>query len=242
MENTEISQTESSPGGSGNSPPTEREERMVFTTWVEEAVLNFFLEHPEFYDRTRHGFRDFGKKGSLLSQVGKELNVEWEYYFPWHGYHWSNRWIFKIKSLSFNISAPDIMEWFFSCKTTFGRLMKREGPSGSSATQLMARQLWIFTSFSFLGEHIRSKCESVMLRWVYVTSILGLIAGLIHFFFSRYGINKQVAIQSFDQMNLQWRRLHWYQWLRKLSLDQQTPQSPNHLGPLFGSQVGWFFF
>ena len=75
----------------------------------EQILVEWFAEHPLFYDQTETDFKNRGKKDRLLSEKGKD----------------------------FKITRAELAVWFKSQRTIYGRLNKKK--SGQSKSTLTAR-------------------------------------------------------------------------------------------------------
>ncbi|XP_034048735.1 uncharacterized protein LOC117529938 [Thalassophryne amazonica] len=119
---------------------TTRKKFEVFSEAEEENLAEWFRSHPLFYDQTVKDFKNRQKKDRLLKEKGKELRV----------------------------SGSDIMVWFKSKRTVFGRLKKKK-ESGEGTKRWTARQRWIMAAFQFLASHVILRSESRQVGWPPVT-------------------------------------------------------------------------
>ena len=90
----------------------------------EQTLVEWFSEHPLFFDQTEAQFKNRGKKDRLLSEKAKE----------------------------FNMSGTELAVWFKSQRTIYGRLNKKK--YGQAKGTLTARQKWVTDNFSFLKSHM----------------------------------------------------------------------------------------
>uniref|UniRef100_UPI00358F4CC3 uncharacterized protein n=1 Tax=Myxine glutinosa TaxID=7769 RepID=UPI00358F4CC3 len=93
---------------------------------VEQALCEWFADHPLFYNMSDVSFKNRQRKDHLLDQKGKELNMRGDQLAIW----WKSQ----------------------RTMTTYGRLHKKK--SGQAATRMTEHQKWNLTNFSFLKSHI----------------------------------------------------------------------------------------
>ncbi|KAK6190706.1 hypothetical protein SNE40_002509 [Patella caerulea] len=93
-------------------------------TEEEESMVEWLKEHPLLYNKKLSSNKDKGKKDSLWSEQATLLGKD----------------------------VSNIMVWYQSIRTRYGRLSKKK--SGSGAGELTDRDNWILEKFDFLKGHI----------------------------------------------------------------------------------------
>lgn len=108
------------------SQSKKRKEYVHLDEDVEEALVEWIKEHPEFYDRSRSDYRKIKDKKQL----------------------------WKDKAESMGLTYDQLFTWYESLRTRFGRLTKA-GKSGDGAKKFTEREEWILRVFDFLKVHIK---------------------------------------------------------------------------------------
>lgn len=90
----------------------------------ENALAEWFQSQPLFFDQSVRDFKDKDKRERLLEE----------------------------KARDFGLRGKDIMLWFKSQRTIYGRLKKKK--SGHAPQSLTARQRWVLRTFSFLSPYL----------------------------------------------------------------------------------------
>lgn len=90
----------------------------------EDALAEWFQSQPLFFDQSVRDFKNKDKRERLLEE----------------------------KAQDFGLQGKDIMLWFKSQRTIYGRLKKKK--SGLAPQSLTARQRWVMRTFSFLSPYL----------------------------------------------------------------------------------------
>lgn len=104
--------------------------RVEFSTGQEEELVQFFQDHPSFYDQSHPDFKNRAKKERLLEKAAEEM---------------------KVTSLQ-------VLTWFKSMRTIYGKLKRKK--SGQGAKVLTMRQKWTLNNFAFLEGHRSVRTET----------------------------------------------------------------------------------
>ena len=91
---------------------------------VEEEIINWVKDHPMLYDKSLGAYRKCKDKKQMWTDKGKEYGLSYE----------------------------DIITWYESLRTRYGRLTKKK--SGAGAKKHTERETWILKNFQFLDLHI----------------------------------------------------------------------------------------
>ena len=106
------------------------EEKLLLTPEQESHLVDYFENHPEFWDKENSGFKRKAKKQALIDDLAKELDLV----------------------------GSSILTWFQSQRSMYGRLLKKtQGSSGIALRMATARQKWNLANFSFLRSHVAAR-------------------------------------------------------------------------------------
>ena len=101
----------------------------TFTLAQESDMAQWFEDNPIFYDQSLSEFKFTARNRKLAEEKGKEMGV----------------------------TGAELLIWFKSQRTIFGRLKKKKSRDG--AKPKTARQEWVMRAFSFLGAHVVIRSE-----------------------------------------------------------------------------------
>ena len=101
--------------------------KSIFLSHPDEAIVEFFKQHDELYDKTHDKFKDKKRKEGLLERV----------------------------VASRNLSVNTVKKWFETQHTRYVELTQTK--SGQAVEKSTERQTWLKDSFSFVWGHIRRK-------------------------------------------------------------------------------------
>ena len=97
---------------------------------VEERLVDWFADHPIFYDQRLKEFKERGKRDRLLRIISEEVGL----------------------------SSDIIWGWFRNMRTVYGKLKKKK--SGQAAETMTPRQQWTTRRLAFLDSHLKVVGES----------------------------------------------------------------------------------
>ncbi|XP_060772242.1 uncharacterized protein LOC132883076 isoform X3 [Neoarius graeffei] len=106
------------------------------STDQEQALAEWFQDHPCFYDQGQRTFKDRQLKDRLLTEKALEI----------------------ARLLNLHVTIKDVTSWWHSMRTMYGKIFQRS--SGDGKRPQTPRQRWIRANFEFLREHVVPKTKS----------------------------------------------------------------------------------
>ena len=115
-----------------------RKPQLHFPSCIEQELVEWYREYPQFYNLIHPEYKDGAKKRALMSEKAAALS----------------------EKMAVEVTREQLETWFKSMRTAWGKTSQKK--SGSGAKKPTPKEEWIVKEFGFLKDHIHRRGSAKM--------------------------------------------------------------------------------